>query len=110
MKRYVVATGLVGLGLLSSVALAACGGDSAPETPIVVTDTTQSLSKAEFISQADAICEEANTKIADIAAAGGGITQADDVAQIRQQMATDIRDLGKPTDSGTSSSTSTTSS
>ena len=110
MRRYLITTCLLLLGLLSGVVLAACGGDSAPETPIVVTDTTQSLSKAEFIAQADAICEQANTQIADIAAAGGGITQAAEVAQIRQQMATDIRDLGTPSDEGTSSPTSTSSS
>ncbi|MGZ5308755.1 MAG: hypothetical protein ACXWDP_06150, partial [Solirubrobacterales bacterium] len=110
MKRFLVIPGLLVLGLLSGVALAACGGDSAPETPIVVTDTTQNLSKAEFISQADAICEEGNTQIADIAAAGEGITRAAEVAQIRQQMATDIRDLGTPVDDGTTSPSTSTSS
>jgi hypothetical protein len=107
MKRFLLIPGLLVLGLLSGVALAACGGDSAPETPIVVTDTTQNLSKAEFISQADAICEEGNTQIADIAAAGEGVTRAAEVAQIRTQMATDIRDLGTPVEDGTSSATST---
>jgi hypothetical protein len=106
MRRYAVTTGLVALGLGSGVALAACGGDSTPETPIVVSDTTSSadLSKAEFISQADDICNTANTQIADIAAAGEGITRAADVADIRQGVVTDIQALGTPIDDSSSSS------
>ncbi len=110
MKRYLTIAGVLATGLLSGVALAACGGDDSPETPIVVTDQTQQLSKDEFIAQADAICAEANTAIADIADAGEGITRASDVAELRQGVVTDIRDLGDPIeDSAGASSTDPTS-
>jgi hypothetical protein len=110
MKRFAVISSLLALGLASGVALAACGGGSAPETPIVVSDTTAQLSTAEFISQADDICETANTPHADIAAAGEGNTRAADVADIRQGVINDIRALGTPVDDGTSSSATSTSS
>jgi hypothetical protein len=109
MRRYVAIFGLVSLGLGSGVALAACGGGGTPETPISVSSTTPSasLSQAEFISQADGICQTANTQIADIAAAGEGITRAADVADIRQGVVTDIRALGTPVDDISSGSVST---
>jgi hypothetical protein len=109
MRRYVAIFGLVALGLGSGVALAACGGGGTPETPISVSSTTPSasLSKAEFISQADGICQTANTQIADIAAAGEGISRAADVADIRQGVVTDIRALGTPVDDSSSASVST---
>jgi hypothetical protein len=109
MRRYVAIFGLVSLGLGSGVALAACGGGGTPETPISVSSTTPSasLSKAEFISQADGICQTANTQIADIAAAGEGITRAADVADIRQGVVTDIRALGTPVGDTSSGSIST---
>jgi hypothetical protein len=109
MRRYVAIFGLVSLGLGSGVALAACGGGGTPETPISVSSTTPSasLSKAEFISQADGICQTANTQIADIAAAGEGISRAADVADIRQGVVTDIRALGTPVDDSSSASVST---
>src|SRR3954462_6308636 len=111
MRRYAFTTALVVLGLGSGVALAACGGDSTPETPIVVSSTTPTgLTKEEFISQADAICATANTQIADIAAAGEGISRAADVADIRQGVVTDIQALGTPVDDGSSSSSSSSSS
>ncbi len=101
MRRFLVTAGVLATGLLASFGLSACaGGDDSPETPIVVTDTTEELSKEEFIAQADAICAEVNTEIADIAAAGEGITRAADVADLRQGMLTDIRDLGTPSDTG----------
>jgi hypothetical protein len=107
MRRYIIITGLLSVGLGAALGLAACGGDSTPETPIVVTDSTQNLTQAEFITQADAICDQANTQIADIAAAGQGITRAADVANLRQGVITDIRALGTPVDEGGSASSPT---
>lgn len=105
MRRYILITGVLSLGLGTAVGLAACGGDSTPETPIVVTDSSASLTKAEFLTQADAICDQANTQIADIANAGEGITRAADVANLRQGVITDVRALGTPIDDGSSIST-----
>ena len=84
----------------SVAALSACGGDSSPETPIVVpTETTQqTASKAQFITQADSICAEANSSIEQFAAAGQGESQAAQIAQLRQGVIDDIKQLNPPSD------------
>jgi hypothetical protein len=85
----------VGAGL----ALAACGGDSSPETPIVVpTETQPSQGKTEFIAQADSICAEADSSIEQFAAAGQGLTEADQIAQLRQGVVDQIKQLNPPSD------------
>ncbi len=83
--------------------LAACGGDDSPEVPIVVpTETTSStggdLTKDEFIEEADALCEEANTTIGEFVSNGEGFTASADIAEIRAALVADIEDLGTPTD------------
>jgi hypothetical protein len=79
------------------LALSACGGDSSPETPIVApTTTAPSLDKAQFIAQADSVCAEANASIEQFAAAGQGVTEADQIAQLRQGVVDQINDLGPP--------------
>jgi hypothetical protein len=81
----------------AALALSACGGDSSPETPIVAPTTTQpSLDKTQFIAQADSICAEANASIEQFAAAGQGVTEADQIAQLRQGVVDQINDLGPP--------------
>jgi hypothetical protein len=81
----------------AAMALSACGGDSSPETPIVVpTETQPSLDKTEFIAQADSICAEANASIEQFAAAGQGVTEADQIAQLREGVADQIRELDPP--------------
>lgn len=86
----------LGAGLLIS----ACGGDSSPETPIVVPTETQSgssaLSKAEFIAQADSSCKEANAAIEQFAASGQGLTEAGQIADLRKGVVDQIRQLGPP--------------
>jgi hypothetical protein len=85
----------VGAGL----ALAACGGDSSPETPIASpTETQESQGKTEFIAQADSICAEANSSIEQFAAAGQGLTEADQIAQLRQGVVDQIKQLNPPSD------------
>ena len=86
----------VGVGAL----LSACGGDSSPETPIVVpTETTQQAAgKSEFITQADSICAEANSSIEQFAAAGQGESEADQIAQLRQGVIDSIKQLNPPSD------------
>ena len=61
LRYLTVLVAAVGAGTV----LSACGGDSSPETPIVVpTQTTQAATgKSEFIIQADSICAEANSSI-----------------------------------------------
>jgi hypothetical protein len=98
MRHVFVSVAAVG----AAIALAACGGDSSPETPIVVpTETTQSLDKAQFIAQADSACSDVNAQIEQFAAAGQGETEADQIAQLRQGLADQIQQLGPPSDDRT---------
>jgi hypothetical protein len=95
LRRVFVPVAAVGAGL----ALAACGGDSSPETPIVVPTATQpSQGGAEFIAQADSICAEADSSIEQFAAAGQGLTEADQIAQLRQGVVDQIKQLNPPSD------------
>lgn len=95
LRRVFVPVAAVGAGL----ALAACGGDSSPETPIVVpTETQASQGKEQFITQADSICAEANSSIEQFAANGQGLTEADQIAQLRQGVVDQIKQLNPPSD------------
>jgi hypothetical protein len=95
VRHVFVPAAVVGAG----IALSACGGDSSPETPIAVpTETQQSQGKTEFIAQADSICAEANSSIQQFAAAGQGLTEADQIAQLRQGVVDQIRQLNPPSD------------
>ena len=81
----------------AAIALSACGGDSSPETPIVVpTETQPSLDKTQFIAQADSICAEANASIEQFAAAGQGVSEADQIAQLREGVIDQIKEIGPP--------------
>jgi hypothetical protein len=83
-----------------ALVLAACGGDSSPEVPIVLpTETTTSggsASKADFIEEADAACEEVNAQIQQFASAGQGLTEADQIADLRQSVVDDLNAIGPP--------------
>src|SRR5262245_18523601 len=94
-RRVVVPVVAVGAGL----ALAACGGDSSPETPIAVpTETQPSQGKEQFVAQADSVCAEANSSIEQFAAAGQGLTEADQIADLRQGVVDQINQLNPPSD------------
>jgi hypothetical protein len=95
-RHLIVLVAAVGAGTV----LSACGGDSSPETPIVVpTETTQqATSKTQFITQADSICAEANSSIEQFAAAGQGESEAAQIAQLRQGVIDDIKQLNPPSD------------
>jgi hypothetical protein len=95
LRRVFVPVAAVGAGL----ALAACGGDSSPETPIVVpTETQPSQGGTDFIAQADSICAEADSSIEQFASAGQGLTEADQIAQLRQGVVDQIKQLNPPSD------------
>ncbi|MGH2957863.1 MAG: hypothetical protein ACRDL6_12830 [Solirubrobacterales bacterium] len=97
MRLFLVPVLVIGAGLTVS----ACGGDSSPEVPIVVptqTTTASASSKEDFITQGDAVCEEANAAIAQFAAAGQGLTEADQIADLRQGVVEELNDLGPPDD------------
>ena len=100
VRQALVLAAVAGAG----IALSACGGDSSPETPIVVpTDATSTggLTKAEFIAQADATCAEANAAIQQFADAGQGETEADQIAQLRQGVIDKVNELGPPVEDKT---------
>src|SRR3954468_4214187 len=95
LRRVFVPVAAVG----AILALSACGGDSSPETPIVVpTETQPSQGKAEFIAQADSVCAEANSSIEQFAASGQGVSEADQIAQLRQGVIDQIKQLNPPSD------------
>lgn len=96
---------VLALSLGAALAVAACGGDDSPEQQITVasepTETESAegaLSKADFIAQADPICEEANTQIQAFADAGQGLTEADEIAALRAGVVADLNALGPPTE------------
>jgi hypothetical protein len=96
VRLLLVPAATLGAGLLIS----ACGGDSSPETPIVVPTQTSSsssaLSKQEFIAQADSSCKEANAAIEQFAASGQGLTEAGQIADLRKGVVDQINQLGPP--------------
>src|SRR3954454_9807864 len=96
LRHLFVLAAAVGVGVL----LTACGGDSSPETPIVVpTETSQaSTDKTQIISQADSVCAEADSSIEQFAAAGQGESEAAQIAQLRQGVIDSIKQLNPPTD------------
>ena len=93
LRQLLVPATAVGVGLVIS----ACGGDSSPETLITVpTQTTTGLTKTEFIAQADSACAEANAAIEQFAAAGQGVSEADQIAQLRQGVVDQVNEFGPP--------------
>lgn len=93
VRQLLVPATAVGVGLVIS----ACGGDSSPETLITVpTQTTTGLTKTEFIAQADSACAEANAAIEQFAAAGQGVSEADQIAQLRQGVVDQVNEFGPP--------------
>jgi hypothetical protein len=98
VRHLFVPAAVVGAG----IALSACGGDSSPETPIVVpTETQPAQGKAQFIAQADSACADANSSIEQFAAAGQGETEADQIAQLRQGVIDQIKQLDPPAEDST---------
>lgn len=65
---------------------------------MVPTETQPSQGKTEFIAQADSICAEANSSIDQFAASGQGLTEADQIAQLRQGVVDQIKQLNPPSD------------
>jgi hypothetical protein len=63
---------------------------------VVPTETQQALSKQEFIAQADSTCAEANAAINQFAAAGQGLTEAGQIADLRKGVADQLKQLGPP--------------
>src|SRR5918994_6047321 len=97
--RYVVLALLV--GVFAALGVVACGGDDDSAITPVPTTTAPSddaTSQNEFIDEADAICEEANAAIANLADTTGGdpSNQVADEREIVEGMLDQIDSLGTP--------------
>jgi hypothetical protein len=83
---------------LTALAIAGCGGggDDSTATTVATTEAT-ALSKAELISQGDAICAEVNAAVGGVGAAGEEVPeQITQVANLYVGMVENLKDLGAP--------------
>jgi hypothetical protein len=91
------------LALAALVALVASGcgggGDETTDTTAAVTETTPALSKAELISQGDAICAEVNSAVGAVSVSGAEVPeQITRVSDLYIGMVGSIESLGTPSD------------
>lgn len=83
--------------------LAGCG-DNSPETTLPITavstetQATEALSKTAFIAEADARCAETNAAIQQYVDAGEGFSGAAEIADLRQGLLDQLKELGPPTE------------
>ncbi|MDX6633550.1 MAG: hypothetical protein QOG09_823 [Solirubrobacterales bacterium] len=98
MKRPALAALLA----LSSLALAACGGDNGVPITSFPTPTvaTQALTKTDYIAQADAVCAEANAALGSLPATDAA-TLATQKVDISQNLVDQLDALGLPTEDET---------
>lgn len=79
-------------------------GDNSPETTLPVTavstetQATEALSKTAFIAEADARCAETNAAIQQYVDAGEGFSAAGEIADLRQGLLDQLKELGPPTE------------
>jgi hypothetical protein len=86
---------------LAALAIAGCGGGGGDSTSTQATTETTALSKADLISQGDAICGEVNKAVgaAQIVTAEGGESElTTKVADLYTGMVNSIKGLGVPSD------------
>lgn len=86
---------------LAALAVAGCGGGDG-ETATTAAETTEAkpkVSKAELISQGDAICAEVNAAVASVGTSTASAqTQASQVAGLYDNMVSSLLRLGTPTE------------
>jgi hypothetical protein len=84
----------------AALALAGCGGGGGGETtaaPVTTTEEKPSLSKAELISQGDAICAEVNAAVGTLGASeAGSADQVSQAADLYSGMVERLKGLGTP--------------
>lgn len=85
---------------LAALAISGCGGGGDETTAAApVTETTPALSKAELISQGDAICAEVNAAVGAVGASGAEVPdQITQVSNLYIGMVQSIEDLGTPSE------------
>ena len=100
-----MAVGLVAFALSGAI-LTGCG-DNSPETTLPVTavstetQASEALSKTAFIAEADARCAETNAAIQQYVDAGEGFSAAAEIADLRQGLLDQLKELGPPTEDRT---------
>jgi hypothetical protein len=97
MRSPKLLTILVSLALMA-LAVAGCGGGGDETTDsTATTETTAALSRAELISQGDAICAEVNNAVGAVAASGAEVPeQITQVSDLYIGMVESIKRLGAP--------------
>jgi hypothetical protein len=96
-KHTIMALALVALAAL----LAACGGGGGEEPTTTASTTTAapSLTKAELITQGDAICAEVNAAVGSIGAAESSVpNEIEEVSSLYMGMVERLVKLGAPTE------------
>jgi len=84
---------------LAALAIAGCGGGGDSTATEATTETTTALTKAELISQGDAICGEVNKAIGGLAVSGAEVPeQITQTADLYTGMVDSIKGLGAPDD------------
>ncbi len=86
---------LIALSLGGLVLTGCGGGDDSPETTAATTEAEAALTKADLISQGDAICAEVNAAVGSVAASESS-DQTAQVADLYIGMVESIKRLGTP--------------
>ncbi|MFM8527451.1 MAG: hypothetical protein ACKOBH_04985, partial [bacterium] len=95
--------GVVAACAVACAVLVGCG-DNSPETTLPITavstetQATEALSKTAFIAEADARCAETNAAIQQYVDAGEGFSGAAEIADLRQGLLDQLKELGPPTE------------
>jgi hypothetical protein len=93
---------LLVLGALLALAIAGCGGGGdSTESTAATSEEAAKLSKAELISQGDAICAEVNAAVGALSSSEGEAVvggEAEKIANLYTGMVSSLQNLGAPSD------------
>jgi hypothetical protein len=101
MRSPKLLTIVLALAALIALVASGCGGgdDETTDTTAATTEAAPTLSKAELISQGDAICAEVNSAVGAVSVSGTEVPeQITQVSDLYIGMVESIRNLGTPED------------
>ena len=100
MRSPKLLTILLSLSALLALAASGCGGgDDETTSTAATTEAAPALSKAELISQGDAICAEVNSAVGAVSVSGDGVPeQITRISDLYIGMVESIKSLGIPED------------